>query len=94
MPDLNPQSDDDSDDEEQPIKVKPELGSAALHPFVRNVALGTAYHGAVSQSRHTPHSALLEIIENAKGRDAKGIHLQLSDQQDEEHDQRVLRYFP
>ena len=65
-----------SDEEEETVKIDP--GAMALTPFVRNVALGTGYHGTVSQSRHTPHSAMLEIIENAKGRHAKGIHLQLS----------------
>ena len=65
-----------SGEEEEIVKVEP--GAMALNPFIRNVAIGTGYHKTVSQTRHTPHSAILEIIENAKGRDAKGIHLQLS----------------
>lgn len=51
-----------------------EVGEANGVSCVRKVALGSEYHGTVSQARHTPHSAILEILENAIGRGASIVH--------------------
>jgi len=75
LDDHHTQSDDEDDEEEMEVILEQPPVEAASS--VRKVALGSNNHATVSQARHTPHSSILEILENAFGRLARGVHMSL-----------------
>ena len=55
-----------SDEDEEEVEELAPLAASTC----RAVTLGSLNHETVSQSRHTPHSSILEILENVLRRDS------------------------